>query len=81
MFNPNMRMMESASGGGFNLGEFGIVTTSVSPVLSRLIGAWLHAKCGRKVKLKFGDVMMEAATAEEAEKLIKLAEKHRKNRR
>lgn len=77
-FSSRMRMMESASGGGFNLGEFFIVLRTVGPPLAVAIGVWLRGKYSRKVKLKSKDVAVEASSVEEVEKLLKLAEKHHK---
>jgi len=71
-FSSRAVMMESASGGGFTLGEFLVVVKTISPVLTALVGAWLHAKFGRKVKLKYKDIQVEAATVEDVERLIKL---------
>jgi hypothetical protein len=79
-FSSSVHMKESAYGGGFSLGEFAIIAKTIGTALPVLIGAWLREKYGRKVKLKFQDVEVEAVSVEEAEKLIKLAEKHRKKR-
>ena len=40
------------------------------PALAGILGAWLHARYGRKVRLKIGDIEAEAQTAEEVEKLL-----------
>jgi hypothetical protein len=70
--------MESASGGGFSLGEFFAVLKTVSPALAVTVGAWLQKKYGRKVKLKYKDVEIEATTVEDVERLIKLIEERQK---
>jgi hypothetical protein len=77
-FRARVSLMESASGGGFNLGEFFIALKTVGPPLAVAIGVWLRTKYGRKVKLKSKDVAVEASSVEEVEKLLKLAEKHHK---
>jgi hypothetical protein len=69
---------------GFNVaklvGEFGVpVARGLGAILTAAIGAWLHAKYGRKVRLeigKNGGIKAEAQTVEEVETLVRLAEKH-----
>jgi len=78
-FHARSVMMESATGGGFNLGEFSILAGSVAS-LAGLLRMWVKAKYGRKVKLKTKDFSAEAMNAEEIEKLVKLVEKHKKKR-
>lgn len=57
------------------LGDFFIkLTTAIGPVLGAVVGAWLHARYGRKVRLKIGDIEAEAQTAEEVEKLLARAQ-------
>lgn len=46
----------------------------MSPVLTGILGAWLQSKTGRKVRLKVGDVEVEARTVSEAEKLLERAQ-------
>lgn len=77
-FSSRAFLMESASGGGFSLGEFYAIVKTVSPLLTVSLGAWLHKRYGRKVKLKFKDVQIEATTVEEVEKLIKLVKEREK---
>ena len=43
------------------------------PALAGILGVWLHARYGRKVPLKIGDIEAEAQTAEEVEKLLDTA--------
>ncbi len=81
VFNSIRHMRESAWASSFNLGEFGIVAKTIGPLLTGLIGAWLHARYGRKVKLKFEDIEVEATTIEDVERLIELAHKPRKKHR
>jgi hypothetical protein len=79
-FNSRMHLVESTGGGGFHLGEFGILAATIVP-LAGLLGAWLKAKHGRKVKLKIKDFSAEASSVEEIDELLKLAEKHLKKHR
>jgi len=46
---------------------------TVGTVLSAAVGAWLHARYGRKVRLKIGEVEAEAQTVAEVETLLKRA--------
>jgi hypothetical protein len=41
--------------------------------LGAVVGVWLQARFGRKVRLKVGNVEAEARTPEEVERLLKLA--------
>lgn len=41
--------------------------------LGTVIGAWLHARFGRKVRLKIGDIEAESQTVDEVKKLIAYA--------
>ena len=47
-FSSRAVFMESATGGGFALGEFYAIVKTVSPALAGLIGPWLQKKYGRK---------------------------------
>jgi hypothetical protein len=53
-------------------GEFviEIVKTLGSLGLGGIIGAWIQAKHGRKVRVKVGEIEAEASTTEEVEKLL-----------
>ncbi len=79
-FSSRAYMMESAGGGGFSLGEFLAVAKTISPALAGLVGAWLHAKYGRKVKLKYKNLQVEATKVEEVERLVKLISDGRKKK-
>jgi hypothetical protein len=48
--------------------------------LSGPITAWLAAKLGRKVRIKFGDVEVEARNVDELRKLLDLVDEHRKKK-
>ncbi len=46
------------------------IAVALGPTLGTALGAWLHARYGRKVRLKIGEIEAEAQTPEEVEKLI-----------
>jgi hypothetical protein len=53
------------------LGDFVIkLAAIIGPALGTGIGAWLHARYGRRVRLKIGDIEAEAQTIEEVEQLL-----------
>ncbi|PRE09674.1 hypothetical protein C6P78_27665 [Burkholderia multivorans] len=59
--------------GGYT-GEIAVLIQAVSPVLTGILGAWLQSKAGRKVRLKIGDIEVEAGTVQEAEQLLRHAQ-------
>jgi len=74
-----MELRESMGGGGGLLGEFLI---KIAPIIGSgglfgLLGAWLQAKYGRKVRVKFGDTEAEARSVEEIRALLKAVDEHR----
>ncbi len=50
---------------------------SAGPLLATALGAWLHARYGRKVRIKVGEIEAEAQTPEELEKLLEKAQEIR----
>jgi len=59
------------AGGPFLSGDFVLkLAATVGPVVGTAAGAWLHARYGRKVRLKIGEVEAEAQTVEEVKQLI-----------
>jgi hypothetical protein len=46
----------------------------IGPIVGTATGAWLHARYGRKVRLKVGDIEAEAQTREEVETLLEKAQ-------
>lgn len=58
--------------GGYT-GEIAVLIQAVSPVLTGILAAWLQSKAGRKVRLKVGDIEVEARTVEEADQLLQRA--------
>ena len=60
-------------GGPFLSGEFVLkVAEKIGPPLIAGIAAWLHGRSGRKVRLKVGDIEVEAPTMKEVENLVAL---------
>jgi hypothetical protein len=75
-------LVEVTSGVGFALGEFLVVAKALStPALAGLVGAWLRGKYGRKVKLKYKDLQVEATTVEDVERLVKLIQEREKKKK
>jgi hypothetical protein len=42
-------------------------------LIGTFVGAWLHARYGRRVRLKVGELEAEAQTVKEVERLLALA--------
>ena len=58
-------------------GEFTLIVTAIAPIVTGVAGAagaWLHAKYGRKMRVKFRDVEIEAPTLDELQKALHLVE-------
>jgi hypothetical protein len=70
---PIMALDSVEATGGYT-GEIAVLIQAVSPILTAILGAWLQSKAGRKVRLKVGDVEVEARTVEEAEQLLQRAQ-------
>lgn len=66
--------MDSVDGGGGPLGEF-IFTNATALITSvtTVAVSWIAAKKGRRVRLKVGDVEVEASDIDEVKKLLELA--------
>jgi hypothetical protein len=74
-FSSGAALREAFAAGSAYLGDFAIkLAATVGPVLGTVVGAWLHARYGRKVRLKIGDVEAEAQTIEEVQELLRRAE-------
>lgn len=54
------------------------MVASLTPVLGGLIGAWLQAKYGRKVRLKMAEIEAEDQTVERVEEFFRRAEEFAK---
>lgn len=75
-------VQESAESGFVLLGEFLVkngatVLVGLATPLGTLLGVWLQAKYGRKVRFKDGDFEAEAATVEQLEQVVQLAQRYR----
>jgi hypothetical protein len=73
---PFMTLDSVDAVGGFT-GEIATLANAFGPVLTGIFGAWLQSKVGRKVRLKDGDIEVEAQTPEEVKELYKLAAERR----
>lgn len=62
--------LDSVDAVGGHTGEIAVLATAFGPVLTGILVAWLQAKAGRKVRLKDGDIEVEARTIEEVGKLL-----------
>lgn len=68
---------DAVGGGGGLTREFTLIVTTLAPIVAAaaaVAGAWLHAKYGRKLRVKFGDIEGEAPRLEELEKAVRLVE-------
>ncbi len=72
--------LDSADAVGGYTGEIAILATAFGPVLTGILVAWLQMKAGRKVRLKDGDIEVEAQTVEEAGKLFNMVMDQRAKR-
>lgn len=67
--------MDSAGGGGGLMGEFIVPLAQViGPVLGGAAVAWLQGRAGRKLRVKVGDIEVEARTHEEIDQLLARAQ-------
>jgi hypothetical protein len=64
---------KAASGGSWLTGEFLMQLSALGTPLGTLFGVWLNAKLGRKVRVKVGDIEVEAGTLKEVEHLLERA--------
>jgi hypothetical protein len=76
--NPSWRAFtrDTVGGGSTLLGEFFIpLAQTLAPAFFTLLGAWLTARGGRKVRLKIGNIEAEATTVQDVEALLQTATK------
>jgi hypothetical protein len=68
--------------GAAEAGEF-IVTLApvLAPVFGTVLGAWLQARYGRKIRVQFDDIELEAQTPGQVESLLSQLEALRQNRK
>jgi hypothetical protein len=72
---------DSIGGGGGLVGTFGVVASALGPALCTALGAYLNARCGRKVRLTIeldGKIEAEAQTVDQIRELVKVAEEYKK---
>lgn len=68
---PRVVVRKSAGGGASFVGEFIVpLAQAIGPTLGVVLVAWLQGRSGRKVRMKVGDIEVEARTADELEKLL-----------
>jgi len=73
---PFMTLDSVDAVGGYT-GEIAVLANAFGPVLTGILGAWLQSKAGRKVRLKDGDIEVEAQTSHEVKELYNLAVEQR----
>lgn len=61
---------KSATGGSWLTGEFIMYLSALGTPLGALLGSWITAKFGRKVKIKVDDIEVEAANLEQIDELL-----------
>lgn len=76
---PFMTLDAADAIGGYT-GEIAVLATAFGPVLTGILGAWLQSKTGRKVKLKDGDIEIEAQSVEDVRKLLEMVAEQRAKR-
>jgi len=69
---------KSGTGGSWLTGDFLVHLSALGTPLGTLFGVWISAKLGRKVRVKIGEIEVEAATTKEVEHLLERA-KHLKD--
>lgn len=60
-------------GSSINLGEFAIEISKLATPIIAALGAYLAGRAGRKVRLKVGDIELEASSVEQLDTLIEKA--------
>ena len=78
-----VELRKSAGGESVHLGQFFLpLVATLGSIAGAAIGAWVQAKYGRRVRVKMGDIEVEARTIEEVQDLLKRAQKlHQKEPR
>jgi hypothetical protein len=72
----------AALGSAADVGEFTVTLAPVlRPVFGAVLGTWLQARYGRKVRVKFDDIEIEAHALEQVESLLARLEALRQNRK
>jgi hypothetical protein len=75
-FSQRAMAFDSATVTGYPLAEFIIkeLGPNLITALAAAAGVWISGRSGRKVRLKVGDIEVEARTIEEVEQLLKRAQ-------
>lgn len=66
-------IQRAVGGGSWLTGDFLTHLSALGTPVGALVGSWITARLGRKVRIKVGDIEVEAATVKEAETLIERA--------
>ncbi|MDR7260407.1 MAG: hypothetical protein ACRCS5_03810 [Sphingomonas sp.] len=66
-------IQKSGTGTSWLTGDFLLHLSALGTPVGALVGSWITARLGRKVRIKVGDIEVEAATVKEAETLIERA--------
>ena len=62
-FSSHVELREAVGAETIYLGDFAIkLAAIVGPALGAVVGAWLHGRYDRKVRVRIGDVEVEAQT-------------------
>jgi hypothetical protein len=70
---PNLYVMDSIDGGTLFTGKFLLSLADKSyTLIAAIFGAWLHSRYGRKIRIKVGDIEVEASNQED----LKIAIEH-----
>lgn len=73
-FSQRAMAFDAAHAMGYPLGEYFLSLAGIAaPAIGVAVGAWIQGRAGRKVKLKVGDIEIEAASQEEVEALLNKA--------
>lgn len=71
-------VMDAFDAGGGSLGEYAFkIAVIVVPTITAAAVAYISGRMGRKVKIKFADVEVEATSIEQVEAALKLIEERR----
>lgn len=66
-------IQKSGTGASWLTGDFLMHLSALGTPVGALAGSWITARLGRKVRIKVGDIEVEAATVKQAETLIERA--------
>ena len=70
---PRATFQKSGTGGSWLTGDFLVHLSALGTPAGALFGSWITAKLGRKVRIKVGDIEIEAANIEQVEQLLERA--------